>query len=201
MSDLTPKAKCAPNIFQLTGLSLEEFKRKARAAHSAKALAEDLGICINSAQKYLHLYGLSKPSFRPHRNPLDVSGKSDWGVLAQWLKAHPGIKLPAADRDVAAKLGISEEAVHSWVKRQRRRLSGYCAALGDLRLRSVTLTAEGGLRIPARLIKSYTITVNPKTFVTRIRVTLAGPRIYFVEMTLGAYYSIFAQSFDGKLKE
>lgn len=197
----TPKAKYAPNIFQLTGLTLEEFKLKAREAPSARALAEELGICINSAQNYMKRYGLSKAPFRPKKSPLDLSTSSDWSKISRWIQTHPGKKLPASNAEIASICEVSQKAVIHWLDRKRRRLARYCEVLGDLRLQNVTLTATRGIRIPARLIREYTLAVNPKTFVVTVTMTLAGDRKLEADLSLTGYYAIFARSFDEKLKE
>jgi len=98
----------------------QKIARVYEGCHSIRRTAARLNLSTTTVSRYLHKSGTDvKKRGRPStgRTP-----KNHKGAFAEWLRAHPGVKLPRSPTKIAALAGCSCNAVGCYLYRRGKML-------------------------------------------------------------------------------
>lgn len=110
-----------PKIMQKRkDLFIEKVWRAYQSFGSCRKAAPYLGVSYQTVRRYLKEAGYELHK----RGGEHAKGKSipsyHFGCLANWLREHPGEKLPRSPQDIAELTGCSLNAVKSYLYRRRK---------------------------------------------------------------------------------
>ena len=159
------------NLLQLCGITLDELKELYARERSVKRVAEKLGMSRPTVTKWLKKAGVKTLGHRPKGQPT-TSMAGEYGVVAKWIKAHPGQKIPRSSDEAAKVIGCSSHAVRNYFYRRSKRVMRYINSFGDLRALDIVLEDRHGRRIKASLMKSYTIHMKNRGYTVVVVATI-----------------------------
>lgn len=186
-------------MYDICGINDEDFLRIYAECGTVRATARHLGVSTRTVSKYRMEAGLKVIAHRPKTAPGTLTFAHDTGVVAKWLREHPGQRLPYAYDEAAALTGLPVETLRRFVERRNKKIKRWALSLGPLnRLLSTTLVSTEGRKVPARYLKEYALSVDSRMGTIRIRGKLTATCELEFLVTVAAYASFFAQDFYAK---
>ena len=179
-------------IFNVLGISPEEFKAVLEAQGSVMRAAKALGIHRNACARWAKRLGFTPIGHRPRQQP-NFSAQSDWGAAATWFKLHPGQHLPTNLREAALEAGVSYASLVNYVARRKQKGLKFLMALGSLNPLEKSVTAQNGMRVPLRRITSYTLDLEPRLLVVTVKANLGALGKVTLQMPMRDYVRLFKE--------
>ena len=180
-----------PSIFD-EGLKESDLVAAYNKAGSCRKAAILLGISDRALRKYLRALGFQIDTRRPVSGPtLDSARGHQVAGLVAWVKENPRIKLPRSYAGIAAKTGLNEKSIRSFLLRRARRLKVWLKSLGNLTSRPAVVTDTTGLRIPTDAIEKYELAVDIFDLAVKLKIWIKYGGYREARLTWKEYIELF----------
>lgn len=150
----------------------EELRRSYLSLRDEHLVAAIYHVSLPTLRRHLIKTGID--SCPRHRTGPQWGAAGDHGLVAKWLRSHPGTVLPRSPAKIARLVGCSPLAARSYIRRKRTAVVRFLRELPDLERLSPILVDPRGLRIPSRLIGKYKWKADPWTFGVTLETIFQG---------------------------
>lgn len=149
-------------MFDKCGIDPGRFAELYEEFGSHAAVSKHLGITRETASKWARNLGVKVDSYRRFaRKRLNL--QNDTGIVARWVREHPGERLPKRTCDIAELVGCSPPCVSMYFSRRKRKLEHWAESLGDLKRLEGYVLDTTSRRIPWRLVSEVIYEGNGRT--------------------------------------
>lgn len=153
----------------------EMMLRRLFATHgSAYAIAKRLGCTAEHVRRQLKKLGI--PLLKPGEHSLMLVDDSiyafDHGIVATWLRTHPGIRLPQNVAKIAEMIGCTRNDVSTYFYRRRKRRLKQLDKIPDLRVLDLELVDDSGAIHPTSQLATYRYSMDKWNLSATIEATL-----------------------------
>ena len=138
--------------------------------YPTRKIVEALQANGGSLTKTAKALDVTRETVKYHVQKAEASGllkRVHGGCLARWLRTHPGAPLPRSTEEIATMTGCTEDAVKSYLKRQRRKVLDTAKSFGDLR--EAPDFRLGSRLVQPRHIATYDLGIDPYSFLILVK--------------------------------
>jgi len=178
------------DLYEICNITEDDLRRLFDKHKTVTKVSKVLGISRKTTGKYARSLGVPLVSHRitDRGRPKMTSG---YGKIVEWIKAHPGQKLPAKVADAAAMVGVSKKALYSYIRYRKARFTRYIESMPELNSVDRVVSDLEGRPVPLKKLSSWTITFDVKSMMVIIKATLGAAAHVTIKMSLDRFEGLF----------
>jgi len=179
------------DMYGLCDITEADFKALFAKHKTCGKVAKALGVSRATVNKYAKEQGLSIAAHRPPSlgKPKMLTGA---GKVMQWIKDHPGEKLPLDAIAMAAKTGLPRTNTYSYLRYRKGRFEAYVKRFPPLNSVNAVVNDHQGRAVPLERIKEpIVLDFDLKSMVVVIKASLGNACPVLLRIPLKEYEALF----------